>query len=74
MTIQPPPLTSSALTRASVDALNEVLTAADPRTAEGKRRAAEAPLVLAQLATAAAINELTEQLRAQAHNPAVVVR
>lgn len=70
----PKPLTYRELSTAALDALDVVLATANPGTADGKRRAASAPMVLAQLATAAAINELTEQLRAQAHNPTVVVR
>lgn len=70
----PKPRSYTELTDAALRALDAALTESRPGTPATARIVATTPMVLAQLATAAAVNDLTEQLRAQAHNPTVVLR
>lgn len=70
----PQPSSYTELTDADLRALDAALTESLPGPPATARIIATTPMVLAQLATAAAVHELTEQLRAQAHNPTVVLR
>lgn len=70
----PQPSSYTELTDAALRALDAALTESLPGPPATARIIATTPMVLAQLATAAAVHELTEQLRAQAHNPTVVLR